>query len=416
MRSAALRLCPVLLLLFAEVQLGSAAAVKKRADRSDLQKPDLYRRKCPMGTYEANDSIQCLLCKKDEYTEYPNDFPKCLGCRTCREDQVEVSPCIPTRNTQCACKNGTFCLPDHPCEMCQKCQTECPKGQVRLAPCTQHSDLLCGPPLEISSSSSTLWIIITFTVLLAVILGLVLVFWKRCSSRHHGAGDDGELSWKPSAVVVSCAGLCSSCSPLCLQLMGREKGGRFSCSPHCRDGGLQLGCSAFVSQQNRLLQRLGIQDNRCNEQIYQNQQQQELLFTAQGSEVPHGVEMEGTERRTPDPKVETQRKLVPVLGENPIALLHRSFNTFVDYVPFPEWKRFGRALDLQENDLYLAEQHDRVSCEPFYQMLNTWLNQQGSKASVNTLLETLPRIGLSGVADIIASELISKGYFQYEVS
>lgn len=99
MRSAALRLCPVLLLLFAEVQLGSAAAVKKRADRSDLQKPDLYRRKCPMGTYEANDSIQCLPCKKDEYTKYPNDFPKCLGCRTCREDQVEVSPCIPTRNT-----------------------------------------------------------------------------------------------------------------------------------------------------------------------------------------------------------------------------------------------------------------------------------------------------------------------------
>jgi len=162
---------------------------------------------------------------------------------------------------------------------------------------------------------------------------------------------------------------------------------------------------------------------------------------------------QGTERRTPDPKVETQRKLVPVLGENPIArkcwdvlasrdglslraprklfqpryprslsfsllipVMHRSFNTFVDYVPFPEWKRFGRALDLQENDLYLAEQHDRVSCEPFYQMLNTWLNQQGSKASVNTLLETLPRIGLSGVADIIASELISKGYFQYEVS
>jgi len=36
---------------------------------------------------------------------------------------------------------------------------------------------------------SALWIIITFTVLLAVILGLVLVFWKRCSSRHHGAGE-----------------------------------------------------------------------------------------------------------------------------------------------------------------------------------------------------------------------------------
>uniref|UniRef100_A0A8C2TWU3 Death domain-containing protein n=1 Tax=Coturnix japonica TaxID=93934 RepID=A0A8C2TWU3_COTJA len=153
------------------------------------------------------------------------------------------------------------------------------------------------------------------------------------------------------------------------------------------------------------------------------------------------------------PCVETQKKLVPVPGEDPITrkcwdalvgrdglnpralrklfqpryllsfsfsllvpVLRRSFDTFVNVVPFPEWKRFGRALDLLENDLYLAEQHDRGSREPFYQMLNTWLNKQGDKASVNTLLETLPRIGLNGVAVRIASELIKEGYFQYEVS
>uniref|UniRef100_A0A8C9F6X5 Uncharacterized protein n=1 Tax=Pavo cristatus TaxID=9049 RepID=A0A8C9F6X5_PAVCR len=324
MRSAALRFCPVLLLLFANLHLGSAAAVKKRADKSDFLVPDPYSRKCPMGTYLANDSVSCVPCKKDEYTEYPNDFPKCLGCRTCREDQVQVSPCIPTRNTQCACKNGTFCSPDHPCEMCQKCQTRCPKGQVRIAPCTQHSDLQCGPPLDDNSSFSTGVIIVT--VLLAVIVVLLLVFcWRICCCRHHGAGDGGELSGKPSAVV-------------------------------------------------------------------------------------------GMARRTSNPSVETQKKLVPVPEGDPIALLRRSFNTFVDCVPFPEWKRFGRALDLEENDLYLAEQQDRVSLEPFYHMLNTWLHKQGSKASVNTLLETLSQISLSGVADRIASELIRKGYFQYEVS
>lgn len=38
-------------------------------------------------------------------------------------DQVELSPCSATRNTQCACRNGTFCSPDHPCEMCQKCRS-----------------------------------------------------------------------------------------------------------------------------------------------------------------------------------------------------------------------------------------------------------------------------------------------------
>ncbi|XP_072213122.1 tumor necrosis factor receptor superfamily member 10B-like isoform X3 [Excalfactoria chinensis] len=310
----ALRFCSVLL-LFAKLHLGSALAVKRALLESN---------ECPMGTHLAHDSIQCLPCGENEFTEHPNDFLKCLGCRICREDQVEVSPCIRTRNRQCACKNSTFCLPDHPCEMCQKCQTRCPKGQVRIAPCTPHSDLQCGPPLDASSSSSTG--IVFITVLLAVVLGIVLVFlaWRYCC-RHHSAGDGGELSRKPSVVV-------------------------------------------------EMAPRISV------------------------------------------PCIETQKKLVPVPGQDPIALLRRSFDTFVNVVPFPDWKRFGRALDLLENDLYLAEQHDKGSREPFYQMLNTWLNKQGSKASVNTLLETLPRIGLNGVAVRITSELIKEGYFQYEVS
>ncbi|OXB54297.1 hypothetical protein ASZ78_002816 [Callipepla squamata] len=339
--------------------------------------------------YLVNGS-ECVLCKEDEYTEYPNDFPKCLGCRTCREDQVELSPCTRTRNTQCACKNGTFCLPDHPCEMCQKCQTRCPKGEVRIAPCTQHSDLKCGPPLDTSSSFPTS--IVIAGALLTVFLGsLLLVLW-RCYCNHHGTAHGKAV-------------------------LGGGVLGRVSCNPHFEEEGLQLGCSAFLSQQNRLLQRLGIRDNSCNEQIYQQQQQQQQLLPAvQGSEVPRAVELEEMPLRTSNPNVEAWRKLVPVPGEDPIVLLRRSFNTFVNCVPFPEWKTFGRALDLTENDIYLAEQHDRCSREPFIQMLNTWLNRQGSNASVNMLLETLPRIGLGGVADEVASKLVKEGYFQYKVS
>ncbi|XP_021230709.1 tumor necrosis factor receptor superfamily member 10A-like isoform X2 [Numida meleagris] len=366
MRSAALRLCLLLLLLlFANFHLGSAAALKKRANKSDLLEPDPYTKKCPMGTYLANDPLRCIRCKEDEYTEYPNDFPKCLGCRTCREDQVEVSPCITTRNTQCACKNGTFCLPDHPCEMCQKCQTRCPKGQVMIAPCTQHSDLQCGPPLEPSSSFSTG--IIVITVMLPVGLGLLLVCFWRCCRNHHGAGAGGERSRKPSIVV------------------------------------------------DRLLRRLWIRDNIRNEQIDQIQQRQPLS-TGQGSEVPHDVGLEEVARRTSDPNVEAWKKLVPVPGKDPISCLHHSFRIFVKYVPFPDWKRFGRALDLTENELYLAEQNDRASQEPFFQMLNTWLHKQGSNASVHTLLETLLRIDLNGVAEKVASELVKEEYFEYEVS
>ncbi|NXS52480.1 TR10B factor, partial [Brachypteracias leptosomus] len=95
----------------------------------------------------------CSQCQENEYIEYPNGFHQCLGCQKCREDQVELSPCQADRNTQCVCRNGTFCSPDHPCEMCQKCQPWCPKGEVELAPCTPHSDLQCGPPPPTSFSS-----------------------------------------------------------------------------------------------------------------------------------------------------------------------------------------------------------------------------------------------------------------------
>ncbi|XP_031463903.1 tumor necrosis factor receptor superfamily member 10B-like isoform X2 [Phasianus colchicus] len=356
MRSAALRFCPVLKLLLANVHLGSAVAVKNWGGESDVLEPDLYSNKCPMGTYLANDSSKCLPCKEHEYTEHPNDFSKCLGCRTCREDEVEVSPCIRTRNTQCACKNGTFCLPDHPCEMCQKCQTQCPKGEVRIAPCTQHSDLQCAPFLDISSMSTDMIVIIVMAVVLVFLLlfACFCCIYCRKSEGDHGpqmggppptgCGQEGDVPWRRRVTAL-------------LFLPGN--GGELCRKP-----------SAMV----------------------------EVAPT------------------TSNPNVETQKKLVPVPGGDPITVLSSSFNTFADHVPLPEWKRFGRVLGLLENKLYEAEQKNGSSGEPLCQMLNTWLNKEGSKASVNTLLEALSQINLSGVADIIASKLIRDGYFQYEMS
>ncbi|XP_031463905.1 tumor necrosis factor receptor superfamily member 10B-like isoform X4 [Phasianus colchicus] len=348
MRSAALRFCPVLKLLLANVHLGSAVAVKNWGGESDVLEPDLYSNKCPMGTYLANDSSKCLPCKEHEYTEHPNDFSKCLGCRTCREDEVEVSPCIRTRNTQCACKNGTFCLPDHPCEMCQKCQTQCPKGEVRIAPCTQHSDLQCAPFLDISSMSS-----------------------------EFGRGE----GWRLGPAVVAAA-------------------------PHTPMLSTLADMIVIIVMAVVLVFLLLFACFCC---IYCRKRNGGELCRKPSAM----VEVAPT---TSNPNVETQKKLVPVPGGDPITVLSSSFNTFADHVPLPEWKRFGRVLGLLENKLYEAEQKNGSSGEPLCQMLNTWLNKEGSKASVNTLLEALSQINLSGVADIIASKLIRDGYFQYEMS
>ncbi|KAM9175207.1 tumor necrosis factor receptor superfamily member 10A-like isoform 4-T4 [Mergus octosetaceus] len=375
-------------LLLAEAVLSVAASVEVRWDRVDLldlsrkgedfyqvQDSDLYCRMCPAGTYvaehckEQNGSSTCLPCDEDGYIEYPNRFDKCLRCWTCREDQVELSPCSATRNTQCACRNGTFCSPDHPCEMCQKCRSRCPSGQVKIAPCTPHSDLQCGPPTGSISSSSTITGIILVVVALAVVLLLVLL-WK-CRCRHPAAGDGRDLGRKSGQVHY-----------LVLQLTRMLAG------------------------------RAGDADNIRNEHLSRDQEQG--LLPAVGA--PDAPGLEEVVARTSDPAVKPQKILVPVPGEDPVILLRRSFHVFARDVPFKDWKRYGRALDLLENDLALAEMNDKYSQEPFFQMLNTWQNRQGMSASVNTLLEALHRIDLGGIAEDISCKLVQQGSFQYQVS
>ncbi|KFW12475.1 Tumor necrosis factor receptor superfamily member 10B, partial [Eurypyga helias] len=307
---------------------------------------------------------KCLPCKANEYIEYPNDFPKCLGCRTCREDQVELSPCRRVSNTQCVCKNGTFCSPDHPCEMCQKCRPRCPKDKVEKAPCTPHSDRQCGPPVSTFSSSSGSWIVVSIAVVVGtgVLVGLSVCFWK-CYSRR-SQGDARDLSGKSCSVVLT----------------RYQRGG------------------------------LGTQDNILNEQLFRDQ----LLHRASGSVTPSapGLEVSGDSC----PRVIPRRRLVPAQGRDPANCLRRSFDIFAQDVPYSHWRRFGRALDLLENDIALAGMTDMYSLEPFFQMLHTWQNREGMSASVNVLLETLHHINLGGIAEDIASKLVQHGSFQYEAS
>uniref|UniRef100_A0A8C0AS64 Uncharacterized protein n=1 Tax=Buteo japonicus TaxID=224669 RepID=A0A8C0AS64_9AVES len=224
---------------------------------------------------------------------------------------VELSPCQAVRDTQCACKNGTFCSPDHPCEMCQKCR--CPKDEVEQAPCTPHSDRQCGPPTGTFSGLSNNLIVTIVGVVCVVVLVLPLLVWKCCCRRSPG---EHRVRGSPGALALARGGL-----------------------------------------------------RRCG-----------LAFPF------------------------------------PPLVLRLSFDIFAREVPCKDWKRFGRALELLENDIALAEMNDRYSLEPFFQMLNTWQNRQGMNASVNTLLETLHQINLGGIAEDISSKLVQQGSFQYEVS
>ncbi|KAF1398746.1 Tumor necrosis factor receptor superfamily member 10B, partial [Spheniscus mendiculus] len=311
---------------------------------------------------EQNGSSKCLPCKEDEYIEYPNDFTKCLGCRTCREDQVELSPCRAVSDTQCACRNGTFCSPDHPCEMCQKCRPRCPENEMELAPCTPHSDRQCGPPTGTFSDSSSKYMSVP---LCSVVLGRGLML----SSAFTKLISLGELP------------------------------------------GLDHG---FCMEMARgLLPLFWVQD--CKICLLQSAARVLCKFNAD-AEQTDSSSLPVMVPRTSHPNVKPRRNLVPVQGKDPVTLLRRSFDIFARDVPCKDWKRFGRALDLLENDIALAEMNDKYSLEPFFQMLNTWQNREGMNASVNTLLETLHQINLGGIAEDISSKLVQQGSFQYEVS
>ncbi|NXU77683.1 TR10B factor, partial [Oreotrochilus melanogaster] len=364
-----------------EIVLGTAAAAWNRRDRLDpldpsrdeyyrVQDSDLYCRKCPAEhCHEQRGTSECLPCTPGGYIAYPNGFTKCLGCQTCREDQVELRPCQSTSDTQCVCRNGTFCSPDHPCEMCQKCQPRCGEGEVELAPCTPHSDRRCGPATPSSSS-------LPGKVAIVLALAVLLVLGCCCFCRSPESSADFMLL------------LSKQSSPLLgwdlsqLSLAGIPKLGSDGC-PGVGD--------VVISYPNR---------------------------RERGSPAPpfHGGHLSFQVIRRSSPSSPPRRTLVSVAEGDPITILRRSLDIFAQDVPCKDWRRFGRALDLSENDIDLAFVHNESSLEPFFQMLNIWLSRQGMRASVDILLDTLHRINLGGIAETITSKLVQHGDFQYEGS
>nr|XP_030145897.3 tumor necrosis factor receptor superfamily member 10B [Taeniopygia guttata] len=373
MRRCRRRCLPVLLLLTAAV-LGASAVTLTRRDSLDhldrgwggedgfYRKSDgVYCQKCPAGTFiaeeceEQNSSGRCEPCRDGEYMEYPNALRWCQDCSECREDQVQQSPCQPVRNTLCVCKNGTFCPPDHPCEMCQKCRQRCPEGQVELKRCTPDSDLLCGPDTAPWPYAAKIGAI---SAVIAVIVAWPLLLF--CLKHHCSSPGDGRpSSRRPCQIVSSMFGKLLLCKTVNVRPEDTSPAGRL----------------------------------------------QPYVPGVPG--VPGAPEML--------PNEESMTPLVPAAGQEASEALRKTFYIFAEKTPMSEWMRFGHSLNLGDNDINMA-----TSCDGFYDgfygMLCKWLNREGSRASINTLLDTLVRLNLRGVAEDISFKLVKDGLFQYETS
>uniref|UniRef100_A0A8C3RVS0 TNFR-Cys domain-containing protein n=1 Tax=Chelydra serpentina TaxID=8475 RepID=A0A8C3RVS0_CHESE len=177
-------------------QLIPVALSRSTEDSEFYKHEDRLCRKCPAGSHveehcvTSKTSGKCSQCEEGaEFTEYPNALSKCLTCRVCRKDEVQLSGCNSSKNTQCTCKNGTFCSPDHPCEICQRCRLSCPEGEVQVSSCTPQSDIQCvhptGPPPPVAGGI-TGWAAAGIAALLILVLLVVLLlccYGRNSSSR-----------------------------------------------------------------------------------------------------------------------------------------------------------------------------------------------------------------------------------------
>ncbi|XP_053319048.1 tumor necrosis factor receptor superfamily member 10A-like [Spea bombifrons] len=119
----------------------------------------------------------CFPCEfGSTFSAGPTGLDYCLPCTMCRKDQEEVSPCTWTKDRVCSCKNGKYCPPDLPCEMCRTCTPSCQPGLVLKHPCNATADILCEPP---SSNSLYIYVIVGVTVVVVILVLLGLMYWKR---------------------------------------------------------------------------------------------------------------------------------------------------------------------------------------------------------------------------------------------
>ncbi|XP_058050373.1 tumor necrosis factor receptor superfamily member 10B-like isoform X1 [Ahaetulla prasina] len=343
-------------------------------------------RKCPPGTFVLSPCTVprtegiCQPCENNTFSKLWNSFPSCFRCRACRIlDEVEIKKCTATTNTKCACKNGSFCSPGQPCEICTKCMTSCGPGEKKVRDCTPISDIQCvpdttsSPPTDSPGQEDPLvWPFVLLVVVAVLVLGLVVLWW----------------CWRKNTTFRNaCIGFWSNKRTQFLQY-------------------LQKRSSPEPSEER---------DNMLNMQRKEKSKILSPSCSPANGQAPEIM----IPLRAPPPEEEGQehaemRKLVPRNRDNSANTLSQSFDVFISKVPSKEWRRFMRLLKLTDNEIDAAENSLHYMNDKHYQMLRTWLDKNGQAATLNVLLEVLRDMDLKGVAEEITSILVAQRLYVYE--
>ncbi|XP_077088936.1 tumor necrosis factor receptor superfamily, member a [Siphateles boraxobius] len=377
---------------------------------------------CEAGTYVKEKCSRdqekgiCSPCEKGTYAEHPTGMEQCLQCSQCHRDQIMVADCTSTSNTKCECKPGFFCLPDEPCEVCKKC-TRCKADEEEVSRCTATSNTKCrkrtsypteGPTDKPSASNNTnpIAVVIPIVVLLIILILLGIFLWKK-RQRHQSdaAGDLKEVK----IPIDECPRSEEEQENSRNAGLEREEEQRPESRPLLTQETQETGSKSIpVEDEDR-----GLGDSLPNT----TSSSQTSL-----SALPPAVYMEELPRSSPPAPRQTEihieswakddgppRKLVPVLGED--ESLSKSFDLF-DTLDVRYHNKFFRSIGVSDNAIKVAEtQH---TMDKVYELLRVWMQKEGLRANINTLLQALLDLDQRYSAEYIASKAVERGYYKYE--
>lgn len=91
--------------------------------------------------------------------------------------------------------------------------------------------------------------------------------------------------------------------------------------------------------------------------------------------------------------------------------LSKSFDLF-DTLDVRYHNKFFRSIGVSDNAIKVAEtQH---TTDKVYDLLRVWMQKEGLRANINTLLQALLDLDQRYSAECIATKAVERGYYKYE--
>ncbi|XP_066510436.1 tumor necrosis factor receptor superfamily member 10B-like isoform X1 [Hoplias malabaricus] len=348
---------------------------------------------CPAGSHvkspcsRASERGVCEKCDFGSYTEHDNGLSECLPCTKCRSDQDRVHECTSTRNSQCQCKEGHFCLPDQPCEICKTCR-RCREDEEVEKSCTHSSNTICR---KRSSSQAYIAVIVLVVTGVGITLLVVILYWKR-------------PAWCKKTLASCCSGGVfineSSCGSEELQQNGLNSALEDVQAPFLKQSPSELvGVRTMKSDEVVEEEDRGLGRSLPNTPT---SSQGSLCLPVQPS---HSLALSAP----PPPENEKiRRRLVPLNGEES---LKKCFDLFEE-MDVNIHNRFFRNIGLNDNAIKNAESLSLE--EKVYQLLKVWLEKEGMTADFNTLIEALLHLNQRLTAENIVTRAIANRWYMYE--